>query len=108
MNNKDQQSEVDEAGKEAGLEQAVVPGDGDAASGRRRPKWLVPVIVAVVAVMVVVAGLLGWRVVESRRHGADALCRNLLQDDVEHQGQGDAGAQPLYGPAQQQEGKDRS
>ena len=70
MNNKDQQSEVDEAGKEAGLEQAVVPGDGDAASGKRHPKWLVPVIVAVVAVMVVVAGLLGWRVVESRRHDA--------------------------------------
>ena len=73
MSNKDQQSEVDEAGKEAGLEQAppvVVPGDGDAASGKRHPKWLVPVIVAVVAVMVVVAGLLGWRVVESRRHDA--------------------------------------
>ena len=71
MNNKDQQSEVDEAGKEAGLEQAppvVVPGDGDAASGKRHPKWLVPVIVAVVAVMVVVAVLLGWRVVKSRRH----------------------------------------
>ena len=71
MNNKDQQSEVDEAGKEAGLEQAppvVVPGDGDAASRKRHPKWLVPVIVAVVVVMVVVAGLLGWRVVESRRH----------------------------------------
>ncbi|PKV10117.1 hypothetical protein [Bifidobacterium asteroides] len=71
MSNKDQQSEVDEAGKEAGLEQAppvVVPEDGDAASGKRHPKWLVPVIVAVVAVMVVVAGLLGWRVVESRRH----------------------------------------
>ena len=71
MNNKDQQSEVDEAGKEAGLEQAppvVVPEDGDAASGKRHPKWLVPVIVAVVAVVVVVAGFLGWRVVESRRH----------------------------------------
>ena len=71
MSNKDQQSEVEEAGEEAGLEQAppvVVPGDGDAASGKRHPKWLVPVIVAVVAVMVVVAGLLGWRVVESRRH----------------------------------------
>ena len=73
MSNKDQQSEVDEAGEEAGFEQAppvVVPGDGDAASGKRHPKWLVPVIVAVVAVMVVVAGLLGWRVVESRRHDA--------------------------------------
>lgn len=68
MSNKDQQSEVEEAGEEAGLEQAVVPGDGDAASGKRHPKWLVPVIVAVVAVIVVVAVLLGWRVVESCRH----------------------------------------
>ena len=71
MSNKDQHSEVEEAGEEAGLEQAppvVVPGDGDAASGKRHPKWLVPVIVAVVAVVVVVAGFLGWRVVESRRH----------------------------------------
>ena len=73
MNNKDQQSEVDEAGKEAGLEQAppvVVPGDGDAASGKRRPKWLVPVIVAVAAVVLVVAGLVGWHVVETRQHDA--------------------------------------
>ena len=71
MNNKDQQSEIEQAGEEAGLEQAplvVVPGDGDAASGKHHPKWLVPVIVAVVAVVVVVAGFLGWRVVESRRH----------------------------------------
>ena len=71
MSNKDQQSEIEEAGEEAGLEQAplvVVPGDGDAASGKHHPKWLVPVIVAVVAVVVVVAGFLGWRVVESRRH----------------------------------------
>ena len=71
LSNKDQQSEVEEAGEGAGLEQAppmVVPGDGDAASGKRHPKWLVPVIVAVVAVVVVVAGFLGWRVVESRRH----------------------------------------
>ena len=71
MSNKDQQSEIEEAGEEAGLEQAplvVVPGDGDAASGKRHPNWLVPVIVAVVAVVVVVAGFLGWRVVESRRH----------------------------------------
>ena len=73
MNNRDQQSEVDEAGKEAGLEQAppvVVPGDGDAASGKRRPKWLVPVIVAVAAVVLVVAGLVGWHVVETRQHDA--------------------------------------
>ena len=41
-------------------------------------------------------------------HGADALCRDFLEDDVEHQGQSDAGAQPLYGPSQQQEQEDRS
>ena len=73
MSNKDQQSEVDEAGEEAGLEQAppvVVPGDGDAASGKRHPKWLVPVIVAVAAVVLVVAGLVGWHVVETRQHDA--------------------------------------
>ena len=73
MSNKDQQSEVDEAGEEAGFEQAppvVVPGDGDAASGKRHPKWLVPVIVAVAAVVLVVAGLVGWHVVETRQHDA--------------------------------------
>ena len=48
---------------------AIVPEDGGDHSGRRRPKWLVPVVVALLAV-VVVAGLVGWRVVESRRHGA--------------------------------------
>ena len=46
---------------------AIVPEDGGDHSGRRRPKWLVPVVVAVV---VVVAGLVGWRVVANRRHGA--------------------------------------
>ena len=73
MYNKDQQSEVDEAGEEAGFEQAppvVVPGDGDAASGKRHPKWLVPVIVAVAAMVLVVAGLVGWHVVETRQHDA--------------------------------------
>ena len=73
MSNKDQQSEIEEAGEEAGFEQAppvVVPGDGDAASGKRHPKWLVPVIVAVAAVVLVVVGLVGWRVVESRQHDA--------------------------------------
>ena len=47
----------------------IVPEDGGAPSGRRRPKWLVPLVVAVV-VVVVVAGFVGWRVVESRRHDA--------------------------------------
>ena len=73
MSDKDQKSEVEETGEDAGFEQAppvVVPGDGDAASGRRHPKWLVPVIVTVIAVMVVVAGIVGWNLAEKRRHDA--------------------------------------
>ena len=49
---------------------AIVPDGGGAPSGGWRARWLVPVIVAVVAVAVVVAGLVGWRVVENRRHDA--------------------------------------
>ena len=50
---------------------AIVPEDrGDPSDGKPRPKWLVPVIAAVVVVVVAVAGLMGWRVVESRRHDA--------------------------------------
>ena len=48
---------------------AIMPDNGDVLSDRRRPKWLVPVIIAVIAVMVV-AGLVGWHVVESRQHDA--------------------------------------
>lgn len=73
MGDKDRKSEVEEAGEEAEFNQippAVVPVGGDAASAGRRPRWLVPVIVAVVSVIVVVAGLVGWRVVENRRHDA--------------------------------------
>ena len=47
---------------------AIVPEDGGDQSGGRRPRWLVPVIVAVVVAVVVVAGLVGWRVVGNRRH----------------------------------------
>ena len=47
---------------------AIVPENGGDPSGRPRPKRLVPVIAAVAAVVVVVAGLVGWHVVESRRH----------------------------------------
>ncbi|WP_232340531.1 MULTISPECIES: hypothetical protein [Bifidobacterium] len=47
---------------------AIMPDDGGAPSGGRHPKWLVPVVVAVVAV--VVAGFVGWRVVDNRRHDA--------------------------------------
>lgn len=38
---------------------SIMPDNGDAPSGRRRPKWLVPVIVAVAAVVLIVAGLVG-------------------------------------------------
>ena len=49
---------------------AIMPEDGGDPPGKPRPKWLVPVVVAVVVVVVVVAALVGWRVVENRRHGA--------------------------------------
>ena len=56
-------------GDEAATLPAIVPEGGGAPSGGRRPRWLVPVVVAVVvAVVVVVAGLVGWRVVGNRRH----------------------------------------
>ena len=50
---------------------AIVPKDGGDSSGERHhPKWMVPLIVTVVVAVVVVAGLVGWRVLESRRHDA--------------------------------------
>ena len=49
---------------------AVVPEDGGVPSGGRHRKWLVPVVVVVVVAVVVVAALVGWRVVENRRHDA--------------------------------------
>ena len=57
-------------GGEAATLPAIVPEGGGAPSGRRRPRWLVPLVVTVVvvAVVVVVAGLVGWRVVGNRRH----------------------------------------
>ena len=57
-------------GGEVSAPAAIVPEDGGNHSGRRRPKWLVPVVVAVVVVVVVVSGLVGWRVVDNRRHDA--------------------------------------
>ena len=66
----DLQSVSDPVEVEASTPPAIMPEDGGAPSGKPRPKWLVPVIVAVVAVVVVVAGLVGWRLVENRRHDA--------------------------------------
>ncbi len=53
---------------EASAPLAVMSEDGDTTLGRRHPKWLVPVIIAVVAVVLVVSGLVCWRLVESHRH----------------------------------------
>ena len=67
----DLQSVSDPVEDEASAPPAIVPEDGgDPSDGKPRPKWLVPVIAAVVVVAVAVAGLVGWRVVESRRHDA--------------------------------------
>ena len=49
---------------------AFEPHDPTDGNYKSRPKWLVPVIAAVVVVVVAVAGLVGWRVFESRRHDA--------------------------------------
>ena len=71
MGDKDQESEVSEAGEEDVVDKAppvFVPEDGDTTLGRRHPKWLVPVIIAVVAVVLVVSGLVCWHLVGSRRH----------------------------------------
>ena len=67
----DLQSVSDPVEDEASLPPSIVPEDGgDPLDGKQRPKWLVPVIAAVVVVVVAVAGLVGWRVFESRRHDA--------------------------------------
>ena len=49
---------------------ANVSQNGGAPSRKLRPKWLVAVIIAVIAVVVVVAGLVGWRLAENRRYDA--------------------------------------
>ena len=70
-------------GGEVSAPAAIVPEDGGDPPGKPRPRWLMPLVVAVV-VVVVVAGLVGWRVVESRRHDAalDSCSRAVktLQD----------------------------
>ena len=65
----DLQSVSDQVEGEDQAPPAIVSEDGGDLPGKPRPKWLVPVVVAVV-VVVVVAGLVGWRVVENRRHDA--------------------------------------
>ena len=64
------ESVSDPVGGEASAPPAIMPEDGGAPSGRPRPKWMVPAVVALVVVAVVVAGFVGWRVVENRRHDA--------------------------------------
>ena len=67
----DLQSVSDPVEDAASAPPVIVPEDGgDPSDGKPRPKWLVPVIAAVVVVVVAVAGLVGWRVFESRRHDA--------------------------------------
>ena len=77
------ESVSDPVGGEVSAPVAIVPEGGGAPSNGRRPKWMVPLVVAVV-VAVVVAGFVGWRVVESRRHDAalDSCSRAVktLQD----------------------------
>ena len=79
----DLQSVSDQVEGEDQAPPAIVSEDGGDLPGKPRPKWLVPVVVAVV-VVVVVAGLVGWRVVENRRHDAalDSCSRAVktLQD----------------------------
>ena len=54
------ESVPDPVGGEVSAPAAIVPEDGGDHSGRRRPKGLVPLVVAGVVVVVVVAGLVGW------------------------------------------------
>ena len=69
--NTDLQSVSDPVEGESSDLPAIVPEvGGDSSGGGHRSKWLVPAVVAVVVAVVVVAGLVGWRVFESRRHDA--------------------------------------
>ena len=66
----DLQSVSDPVEVEVSTPPAIMPQDGGEPSGKPRPKWLVPAVVAMVVAVVVVAALVGWRVVENRRHDA--------------------------------------
>ena len=54
-----------------------MPYDGDAPSDRLRPKWLVLAIVAAVAT-VVVAGLVGWPMLENHRYNSATVWKNVI------------------------------
>ena len=51
-----------------GLPPAIDPGGGSGPAGKPRPKWLAPVVAAVVVAVLPAAGLAGWKVYESHQH----------------------------------------
>ena len=58
--------------KEAGSNQTPGKDDADPAEGSGRPRWLVPVVSAVVVVVFVMAGVVSWMVVSGRDHDREA------------------------------------
>ena len=58
--------------KEAGTNQTPGKDDADPAEGWGRPRWLVPVVSAVVVVVFVMAGVVSWMVVSGRDHDREA------------------------------------
>ncbi|AII74403.1 hypothetical protein [Bifidobacterium coryneforme] len=58
--------------KEAGTNQTPGKDDADPAEGSGRPRWLVPVVSAVVVVVFVVTGVASWMVVSGGDHDSEA------------------------------------
>ena len=58
--------------KEAGSNQTPGKDDADPAEGSGRPRWLLPVVSAVVVVVFVVTGVAPWMVVSGRGHDREA------------------------------------